>query len=131
MNRTLGIVLGLLAIGTLSWAAPGELVVYPTLADYEAATGNSISSFGEAPILAQRVAAGELREVADRLPDEPLVVDPLEGIGQYGGTFQTGTIGPEIGGFPGRESALAGRRYCLVGSFDYSAQRDQRLGVQR
>ena len=100
MNRTLGIVLGLLAIGTLSWAAPGELVVYPTLADYEAATGNSISSFGEAPILAQRVAAGELREVADRLPDEPLVVDPLEGIGQYGGTFQTGTIGPEIGGFP-------------------------------
>ena len=118
MNRTLGIVMGLLAIGTLSWAAPGELVVYPTLADYEAATGNSISSFGEAPILAQRVAAGELREVADRLPDEPLVVDPLEALASTVAPFR-----PE----PSDRRSVASRQRVCAGRPSLLSRRIFRL----
>lgn len=78
---------------------PGELITYDTLADYKA-SGGSIPSFSEAPMLAERVKAGDLPAVSERLPQEPPVIDPLEGIGKYGGTFRTGTIGPEIGGFP-------------------------------
>ena len=44
------------------------------------------SSFNEAPMLAELVKAGKLPPVADRLPDEPRVIPPIE-IGKYGGTW--------------------------------------------
>lgn len=52
--------------------------------------------FGEAPDLAERVEAGELPPVEDRLPipEHVFVVDPYESIGQYGGTARVGTIRP-------------------------------------
>ena len=62
--------------------------IYVTLSQYESETGNRITSFGEAPALAALVAAGELPPVADRLPDEPLVIEPLERIGTYGGDLK-------------------------------------------
>ena len=34
--------------------------------------------YSEAPALAEKVAAGELPPVDERLPDEPLVVEPVE-----------------------------------------------------
>lgn len=40
-------------------------------------------AYNEAPMLAEQVAAGELPAVADRLPAEPLVVEPNSGIGVY------------------------------------------------
>ncbi len=43
------------------------------------------SDYNEAPMLAERVAAGELPPVADRLPPNPEVVAPLEEVGTYGG----------------------------------------------
>jgi peptide/nickel transport system substrate-binding protein len=43
--------------------------------------------YSEAPMLAERVAAGELPPVAERLPETPLVVEPIE-IGEYGGTWR-------------------------------------------
>ena len=89
------------AIPTPAGAATGELIVYNTPADYQAATGKQLPSFNEAPVLAAQVANGELPPVQERLPDEPLVIQPLERIGKYGGTFRTGSIGPEIAGFPG------------------------------
>ena len=46
--------------------------------------------YSEAPELAQRVAAGELPPVAERLPAEPMVVEPLESTGEYGGAIRTG-----------------------------------------
>ncbi|HEX2623403.1 MAG TPA: ABC transporter substrate-binding protein, partial [Phototrophicaceae bacterium] len=49
-------------------------------------------TYQEAPTLAEKVAAGELPPVAERLPAEPRVVEPLE-IGQYGGTWHMGTRG--------------------------------------
>ena len=38
-------------------------------------------------MLAERVRRGELPPVEDRLPDEPLVVVPLEEVGEYGGSW--------------------------------------------
>ncbi len=47
------------------------------------------SEFGEAPMLAEMVAAGDLPPVAERLPvkDDIQVIEPVDGIGQYGGTW--------------------------------------------
>jgi len=44
--------------------------------------------YNEAPMLRVKVAAGELPPVEKRLPEEPLVVKPVEKIGQYGGTLR-------------------------------------------
>jgi peptide/nickel transport system substrate-binding protein len=45
-------------------------------------------AYQEAPMLALRVAAGELPPVVQRLPDRPVVVEPVESIGIYGGTWR-------------------------------------------
>lgn len=52
------------------------------------------TSFQEAPMLAEMVAAGDLPPVAERLPSEPLVIQPVEMIGQYGGTLRRAFTGP-------------------------------------
>jgi len=46
-------------------------------------------TYGEAPMLAELVAAGSLPPVAERLPipEDIFVVEPVDGIGQYGGTW--------------------------------------------
>lgn len=51
------------------------------------------SEYNEAPMLAERVAAGELPVVDERLPDNPLVVQGLDGIGNYGGRWRMGFSG--------------------------------------
>jgi peptide/nickel transport system substrate-binding protein len=50
--------------------------------------------FKEAPSLAALVAAGKLPPVAQRVPSEPMVEQPLHEIGTYGGTWRRGFIGP-------------------------------------
>jgi peptide/nickel transport system substrate-binding protein len=47
-----------------------------------------IASFSEAPMLASIVATGDLPPVTERLPSDPLVVQPVDEIGQYGGTLR-------------------------------------------
>lgn len=44
------------------------------------------SGFAEAPLLAERVSAGSLPPVEERLAQDPMVLTPLEQIGEYGGT---------------------------------------------
>ncbi|MFB9661693.1 ABC transporter substrate-binding protein [Glycomyces mayteni] len=51
----------------------------------------------EAPMLAERVEAGDLPPVEERLPKEPLVVTPAESSGQYGGTWTTAVTGAADG----------------------------------
>lgn len=46
------------------------------------------ATYREAPMLAAKVAAGELPPVDERLPKNPLVLEPIEGIGKYGGTLR-------------------------------------------
>jgi peptide/nickel transport system substrate-binding protein len=50
-------------------------------------------TFGEAPILAEKVKRGELPPVSERLPENPLVVIPIDTIGQYGGTLRRALTG--------------------------------------
>jgi len=47
----------------------------------------------EAPMLAEMVSAGSLPPLAERLPAEPLVVEPVESLGAYGGTWRTALVG--------------------------------------
>ncbi|MEO8714838.1 MAG: ABC transporter substrate-binding protein [Acetobacteraceae bacterium] len=51
-------------------------------------------SFNEAPSLAALVKAGKLPPVDQRLPAEPLVIQPLHEIGKYGGTWRRAFTGP-------------------------------------
>jgi len=46
------------------------------------------SFFGEAPALAELVAAGELPPVEERLPANPVVIEPVERVGVYGGIWR-------------------------------------------
>jgi peptide/nickel transport system substrate-binding protein len=46
------------------------------------------SAFNEAPMLAEQVASGALPPVEERLPAEPLVIEPEEQVGEYGGTWR-------------------------------------------
>ncbi|NDL59740.1 ABC transporter substrate-binding protein [Phytoactinopolyspora mesophila] len=45
-------------------------------------------------MLAKRVEAGELPPLAERIPMNPLVVDPVEEIGRYGGNLTSAILGP-------------------------------------
>ncbi|MGQ9815357.1 MAG: ABC transporter substrate-binding protein, partial [Candidatus Roseilinea sp.] len=54
------------------------------------------SKFKEAPMLAERVKAGELPPVDERLPENPQVVKPLTGQGKYGGTLRQGIVGTSV-----------------------------------
>ncbi len=46
-----------------------------------------LAQWNESPLLAEKVAAGALPPVEDRLPANPVVIEPFEEIGQYGGTW--------------------------------------------
>jgi peptide/nickel transport system substrate-binding protein len=50
--------------------------------------------YGEAPMLTELVAAGELPPVEERLPQNPLVVDVVDEIGKYGGVMRRAFTGP-------------------------------------
>lgn len=52
------------------------------------------ASFSEAPTLAEMVASGDLPPVEERLPSNPLVIQPTEMIGQYGGVLRRAFTGP-------------------------------------
>ena len=66
--------------------------------------------YGEAPQLAEMVAAGELPPVEERLPKNPVVIQPVERVGAYGGTWRMGLVGYRdssvIRAYAGYESLL-------------------------
>ncbi len=94
------LIICILAIALL-WGATGvglaqespALLQYNTLSEYEEVTGKSITEFSEAPALSKLVEEGKLPPVAERLPKEPVVIEPLGEIGKYGGALQ----GPHYG----------------------------------
>jgi peptide/nickel transport system substrate-binding protein len=51
-------------------------------------------SYQEAPELAARVREGKLPPVGERLGQDPIVIEPLESIGAYGGTLRRAFVGP-------------------------------------
>lgn len=82
---------GVLAASCTSEAPPAEeaapAAAQPA-APAAAAPAGPPSTYNEAPMLAERVQAGQLPSVDERLPEEPMVITPLQEIGQYGGTVQ-------------------------------------------
>ncbi len=74
-------------------AAPADTQApQPTAAPAD--TEVAAPAYSEAPMLAELVAAGTLPPVAERLPVEPLVIEPFEEVGQYGGVWRRGFTGP-------------------------------------
>lgn len=63
----------------------------------EAAAPMDDSTYKEAPMLAEMVAAGTLPPVDERLPLEPMVIEPVDEVGQYGGTIRRAYLGPADG----------------------------------
>ena len=51
------------------------------------------STFSEAPILESLVKSGDLPPVKERLPLKPLVIKPVERIGDYGGEWRSAMVG--------------------------------------
>ena len=51
-------------------------------------------TFKESPMLAELVAAGRLDPVQERIGRDPIVIEPLHGIGRYGGTLRRAFVGP-------------------------------------
>ena len=74
-----------LALATAVWASGAEEPEGGT----EAVMVSGGGKYREAPMLAARVAAGELPPVDERLPVEPKVVVPFETVGRYGGSITT------------------------------------------
>jgi peptide/nickel transport system substrate-binding protein len=54
------------------------------------------TAFQEAPELAAQVQRGTLPPVAERIGRDPLVLDPVHGIGTYGGTLRRGFHSPDL-----------------------------------
>ena len=58
-----------------------------------APAASSPGGYSEAPMLAEMVASGDLPPIDERLPANPLVLDGMEGIGNYGGSMRRGFKG--------------------------------------
>lgn len=56
--------------------------------------GQIPKSFQEAPMLAELVKAGKLPPVGERVPQDPMVLKPLDTVGKYGGTWRRAFTGP-------------------------------------
>ncbi len=89
LSLVFGVLVGFVAV---SFAQDPSISQYTSPAEYEEVTGKKISEFSEAPQLAELVEQGELPPVEERLPKEPVVVDPYESIGNYGGTWRMATV---------------------------------------
>ncbi|MEM8531600.1 MAG: ABC transporter substrate-binding protein [Chloroflexota bacterium] len=61
--------------------------------DSSAATTDG--AYNEAPALAEQVASGDLPPVEERMPTEPMVVEVVDQIGQYGGEWRLGMVGTD------------------------------------
>ncbi|MGN6673845.1 MAG: ABC transporter substrate-binding protein [Thermomicrobiales bacterium] len=76
-----------------SSAASSSAAATSATASTSASTPNIPKSFKEAPTLADQVKAGKLPPVEQRLPRTPLVVQPNESVGKFGGTWRTALVG--------------------------------------
>ncbi len=91
---TLLVIVGMLvACGAPAAPAPGGDVAAPVAGEAAAPAPAADLSQMEAPALADMVAAGTLPALEERLPATPMVLEPVESVGQYGGTWHMGLNG--------------------------------------
>lgn len=72
--------------------------IYNTPQEYTELTGKKIAKYQEAPMLAELVKQGKLPPIEKRLPEEPLVINPIEKSGSYGGAVTTVTTSSDAQG---------------------------------
>jgi peptide/nickel transport system substrate-binding protein len=72
-------------------AAPAAQEAAPAAQEAAPAEPATPSQYSEAPMLAELVAAGDLPAVDERLPKDLQVIEPVEQIGKYGGTWRAVT----------------------------------------
>ena len=72
----------------------------------------------QAPILDAMVESGDLPPVAERLPANPLVVEPVESVGTYGGTWRSALRG-------GLDNAWIARTVAYDGLVRYNREWDE------
>ncbi|WP_163267208.1 ABC transporter substrate-binding protein [Chelativorans alearense] len=65
-------------------------------------------AFEQAPMLDERVESGDLPPVDERLPKNPLVVEPVESVGKYGGVWRMGMRGGDDNGLIAKTAAYEG-----------------------
>jgi peptide/nickel transport system substrate-binding protein len=70
----------------------GEDTIRYTLEEWKEISGKRMR-FNEAPELEERVKSKELPKVEERIGEEPMVVQPVEAVGTYGGTWRRATLG--------------------------------------
>lgn len=89
---------------TTAWAAScptvadamGLSTAFPEQAEVEEAASLSLT-YHDNPLFAAEVSSGALPAVADRLPQQPLIVFPYESCGHYGGTIEGTSRAPTSG----------------------------------
>ena len=92
LSGTILIAIGFFLVASFAVADTNASVFQ--LSDWERSRG-PITTFSESPMLSNMVAAGVLPALSERLPTNPLVVQPVEAIGQYGGSLRN--LRPENG----------------------------------
>ncbi|GLQ54844.1 ABC transporter substrate-binding protein [Devosia nitrariae] len=104
--------------GLRSGPRAGHLVTATFAAILGLGTSALAQEYSQAPMLDDLVASGELPPVEERLPANPLVVEPVESVGQYGGTWRSGLRG-------GGDNAWIGRTIAYDGLVRYDRNWDQ------
>ena len=85
----------IISISLTAFAGAGEEAAKNPVSGIVPFSEAGITEFNEAPMLKEKVEAGELPPVEERLPKEPVVVQPEEEIGNYGGSMTFTQFGPE------------------------------------
>ena len=97
-RKFLQVTAGVAATATVAACAQPKATSVPavaTTASTEKATALSVPKYKEAPMLAELVKAGKLPPVDQRLPPQPLVVEPRVKVGKYGGTIRCAGLAPD------------------------------------
>ncbi len=86
--KAIGLVLVLFVLVPLLTFAGGEKEEGAGTETATTGAGTAVAAGKEAPELAELVRRGELPPLEERLPNEPFVVDVIDGVGTYGGKWR-------------------------------------------
>lgn len=95
----------LLVAPTAAWTGGQQQETASEEAVEAESTEVTSAKYREAPMLAELVRQGELPPVVERLPESPRVVEPLDAIGEYGGTVRITDHAPLGWGLAGWKAA--------------------------
>ena len=92
------------------------------------ASAVGLQTFRQSPVLDELVAAGELPPVGERLPDDPVVVEPYGEIGHYGGTARLFFAGESLINVP--EGVLRPGPQMRLNLPNFAAKAEYRNGAR-